>query len=121
MAFSQWIDRMLEGVQNGLLKPLSEHSDDAGGTLADPAASQGAKVGDFNNFHSLVPHAQTLRQAIFELTADEVVRGGQVTRARIAKNSSGSCAKPSSRGRFRTRRCRSNKQPGPRLPAVLAG
>jgi hypothetical protein len=82
MAFSQWIDRMPEGVQNGLLKPLSEHSDDAGGTLADSAASQGAKVGDLKNFHSLVPHAQTLRQAIFELTADEVVRGGQVTRAR---------------------------------------
>lgn len=40
------------------------------------------KVGDLKNFHSLVPHAQTLRQAIFELTADDAVRGGQVTRAR---------------------------------------
>jgi cellulose biosynthesis protein BcsQ len=85
MAFSRWIDKMPEEIEAGLLRPLSGHSDGAGGTLADPAASQGAKVGDLKNFHSLVPHAQTLRQAIFELTADEVVRGGQVTRARASE------------------------------------
>lgn len=81
-AFSSWIARMPEGIKDGLLAPLERTDDGRGGTLADPAATHGAKVGDLKNFHSLVPHAQTLRKAIFELTADEVVRGGQVTRAR---------------------------------------
>ena len=39
-------------------------------------------LGNLKNFHSLVPHAQTLRRAIFELEADDVIRGGQLTRAR---------------------------------------
>lgn len=94
MAFSRWIDKMPEEIEAGLLKPPSSHSDDAGGTLADPAATQGAKVGDLKNFHSLVPHAQTLTQAIFELTADEVVRGGQVTRARSPDGASDQVALP---------------------------
>jgi chromosome partitioning protein len=84
-AFSRWIDQMPQMITEGLLGPLSHHEDGRGGTLADPAASSGAKVGDLKNFHSLVPHAQTLRRAIFELTADEVVRGGQVTRAKASE------------------------------------
>lgn len=82
LAFSHWIDEMPAQIQSGLLAPLAAHSDGKGATLADPAQSQGAGVGDLKNFHSLVPHAQTLRKAIFELRADDVVRGGQVTRAR---------------------------------------
>ncbi|MCS7483398.1 ParA family protein [Umezawaea endophytica] len=85
MAFSQWIDMMPEQMKVGLLDPLAEHSDGAGATLADPAQSDGPKVGDLKNFHSLVPYAQTMRKAIFELVADEVVRGGQVTRARASE------------------------------------
>ncbi|TWE27397.1 ParA family protein [Prauserella muralis] len=84
-AFSRWIDQMPERIAQGLLEPLSVHDDGRGGSLADPAASSGAKVGDLKNFHSLVPHAQTLRKAIFELAADEVVRGGQVTRAKASE------------------------------------
>jgi len=82
MAFSRWIDQMPDQIRAGLLAPLAAHSDNRGATLADPALSLGPSVGDLKNFHSLVPHAQTLRKAIFELRADDVVRGGQVTRAR---------------------------------------
>ena len=65
-----------------MIEPLRTHADGAGGTLADPADSEGAQIGELKNFHSLVPHAQEMRQAIFELTADDVIRGAQVTRAR---------------------------------------
>jgi cellulose biosynthesis protein BcsQ len=82
MAFSRWIEQMPEQISTGLLAPLAEHEDGRGATLADPARSHGADIGDLKNFHSLVPHAQSLRQAIFELRADDVVRGNQVTRAR---------------------------------------
>jgi chromosome partitioning protein len=84
-AFSQWIEMIPSQIEQGLLRPLSEHDDEHGATLADPAQSLGSKVDDLKNFHSLVPHAQTLRQAIFELTADDVVRGGQITRARASE------------------------------------
>lgn len=82
MAFSRWIERMPEALDEGLLGPLRNHPDGRGETLADPAASQGHALAELKNFHSLVPHAQTLRQAIFELRTDDVVRGAQVTRAR---------------------------------------
>ncbi|WP_299039886.1 ParA family protein [uncultured Pseudokineococcus sp.] len=84
MAFSSWIDKTPDAFKEGLLDPLAVHADGMGGTLADPAAiaSSTAKVGELKNFHSLVPHAQTLRKAIFELEADDVIRGGQLTRAR---------------------------------------
>ena len=81
-AFSVWIDRMPTAITGGLLAPLSEFDDGSGQTLADPAKSDGPFMGELKNYHSLVPHAQTLREAIFELQADDVVRGGQVTRAR---------------------------------------
>lgn len=82
MAFSQWIDKIPAALEEGLLAPLSAYSDGNGVSLAEPAKSQGADIGDLKNFHSLVPHAQNLRQAIFELKADDVVRGQQVTRAK---------------------------------------
>ncbi|MCD2145246.1 ParA family protein [Gordonia paraffinivorans] len=81
-AFSTWIDKMPSAIDEGLLAPLTAFDDGRGGTLADPARSDGPFMGELKNYHSLVPHAQTLRQAIFELQADDVVRGGQVTRAR---------------------------------------
>lgn len=34
----------------------------------------------------LVPHAQEKRRAIFELEADDVIRGSQITRARESEN-----------------------------------
>lgn len=80
-AFQNWVDRMPEAVSRGLLSVLSQHAHPDGGTLASPADQRGALVGELKNYHSLVPHAQTLRQAIFELRTDDVVRGGQVTRA----------------------------------------
>ncbi len=86
MAFSAWIDKMPGAIREGLLNPMSKHSDGQGGTLAEPAAVGDAKVGDLKNFHSLVPHAQTLRKAIFELEADDVIRGGQLTRARESED-----------------------------------
>jgi chromosome partitioning protein len=85
-AFSNWIDQMPAAIQAGLLAPMAQHSDGAGGTLAQPASDGDAKAGDLKNFHSLVPHAQTLRQAIFELQADDVIRGGQLTRARDSED-----------------------------------
>lgn len=84
-AFSRWIGQMPEEIERGLLAPMAAHDDGRGATLADPARSDGARVGDLKNFHSLVPHAQTLRQAIFELQADDVIRGGQITRARASE------------------------------------
>jgi chromosome partitioning protein len=66
----------------GLLDPLSGHSDGSGGTLAEPAANGNAKVGDLKNFHSLVPHAQALRRAIFELAPDKVIWGDQFNKAK---------------------------------------
>lgn len=82
MAFSKWIDMIPLELEQGLLTPLNAYSDERGSTLAEPALSSGPAVGDLKNFHSLVPHAQTLRQAIFELQADNVIRGNQITRAR---------------------------------------
>lgn len=81
-AFGIWIEKMAGAIKSGLLDPLSAHPDGAGGTLAEPASLGDAKVGELKNFHSLVPHAQTLRRAIFELEADNVIRGNQLTRAR---------------------------------------
>jgi len=82
MAFSKWIELIPNEMKSGLFAPLACHSDGRGETLADPAQKLGASVGDLKNFHSLVPHAQTLRKAIFELRTDDIVRGAQVTRAR---------------------------------------
>lgn len=84
-AFSRWIELIPAALEEGLLKPLGKHSDGQGGTLADPARKLGASVGDLKNFHSLVPHAQTLRLAIFELKADDIIRGSQITRARSSE------------------------------------
>lgn len=86
MAFQEWIEQMPAHVQSGLLDPLVKIDDGNGSNLAEPAMSEGPKIGDLKNFHSLVPHAQTLRQAIFELQADDVIRGGQITRARASED-----------------------------------
>jgi chromosome partitioning protein len=80
-AFSNWIAQIPDQFEKGLVEPLREYSDGDGGTLADPADSAGMKVGDLKNFHSLVPEAQNVRRAIFELTQNEVI-GNQLTRAR---------------------------------------
>ncbi|MBS4730650.1 ParA family protein [Mycobacterium sp. SM1] len=82
MAFSNWIDQMPEEIERGLLAPLAQFEDDNGATLADPAQSDGPDLGELKNYHSLVPHAQAMRRAIFELEADAVIRGNQLTRAR---------------------------------------
>jgi chromosome partitioning protein len=80
-AFQEWIERIPDHVESGLMEPLRKHAATPG-TLADPADSDGAQIGELKNFHSLVPHAQEKRRAIFELEADDVIRGAQVTRAR---------------------------------------
>ncbi len=93
-AFSAWIDKMPVAIREGLLAPMSAFEDGRGATLADPAGTEDPFMGELKNYHSLVPHAQTLRQAIFELQADDVVRGGQVTRARESeKQFRGLCEK----------------------------
>jgi chromosome partitioning protein len=84
-AFQEWIDRIPEHIASGLVAPLRKHKLN-GATLADPADSEGAQVGELKNFHSLVPHAQEKRRAIFELEADDVIRGSQITRARESEN-----------------------------------
>lgn len=82
-AFRHWIDQMPVAFHDGLLMPLANFLDGAGtdATLADPALAQGADLGDLKNYHSLVPYAQTMRRAIFELEVDEVIFGDQHTRA----------------------------------------
>jgi hypothetical protein len=57
------------------VSPLRSYPDGAGRTLADPADANGPLIGELKNFHSLAPHAQEMRQAIFELQQDEVIRG----------------------------------------------
>jgi cellulose biosynthesis protein BcsQ len=84
-AFQEWIERIPDRIEDKLMAPLRKHSVD-GATLADPAASKGAQIGNLKNFHSLVPHAQEKRRAIFELEPDDVIRGAQITRARDSEN-----------------------------------
>jgi chromosome partitioning protein len=72
---------MPEAIENGLLGPLTQFDDGQGRTLADPAESLGAELGELKNYHSLVPHAQTMRRAIFELEVDNVIWGDQHKKA----------------------------------------
>jgi cellulose biosynthesis protein BcsQ len=82
-AFRDWIEQMPGGFHDGLLAPLANFPDGSGtdATLADPALAQGAELGDLKNYHSLVPYAQTMRCAIFELMADNVIFGDQHKKA----------------------------------------
>jgi cellulose biosynthesis protein BcsQ len=80
-AFSNWIAQMPNAFETGLLGPLTQFSDGTGATLADPAKSESAELGELKNYHSLVPHAQTMRRAIFELEVDTVIWGDQHKRA----------------------------------------
>ena len=43
------------------------------------------RFGSLKNYHSLVPHAQSLRQAIFEMEQDEVILANQLKRARASE------------------------------------
>ena len=81
-AFQNWIKRTPALVEKGLLSPLREYPDGKGGTLADPADQTEVEIGTLKNYHSLVPHAQSLRQAIFEMEQDEIILGNQLKRAR---------------------------------------
>ncbi len=75
-------------MESGLIDPLrGVKAKDGKHTLADPADSYGSLIGELKNFHSLVPHAQEKRRAIFELEADDVIRGAQYTRAMESENS----------------------------------
>jgi chromosome partitioning protein len=82
-AFRHWIELMPGAFHDGLMMPLSNFRDGTGtdATLADPALAHGADLGDLKNYHSLVPYAQTMRRAIFELDVDEVIFGDQHTKA----------------------------------------
>ncbi|MFL0237815.1 ParA family protein [Mycobacterium sp. SMC-17] len=82
-AFKNWIAQMPSAFHDGLLVPLTPFRDGTGtdATLADPALQQGAELGDLKNYHSLVPYAQTMRQAIFELRSDHVIFGDQHKKA----------------------------------------
>ena len=88
LAFQEWIERIPVNMENGLMAPLRAiPTSDGEHTLADPADSEGSLIGELKNFHSLVPHAQVKRRAIFELEADDVIRGAQFTRARESEAS----------------------------------
>jgi chromosome partitioning protein len=87
LAFQEWIDRIPEHMESGLIDPLRSIKAKGKQTLADPADSEGSLIGELKNFHSLVPHAQEKRRAIFELEADDVIRGAQYTRAIESENS----------------------------------
>ncbi|AMU22958.1 ParA family protein [Mycobacteroides abscessus] len=76
-AYRNWIEEMPAAFRDGLLTPLSQFDDGSGGHLADPAESDGPDLGELKNYHSLVPHAQKMRRAIFELEVDEVIWGKQ--------------------------------------------
>lgn len=85
-AFQNWINKTPKLVEEGLLTKLREHSDGDGGTLADPADGVDVEIGSLKNYHSLVPHAQSLRQAIFEMEQDEIIIGNQLKRARASED-----------------------------------
>lgn len=85
-AFRNWIDKTPALVEEGLLTRLRAHADGHGGTLADPADGAGVEMGSLKNYHSLVPHAQSLRQAIFEMEQDEVILANQLKRARASED-----------------------------------
>jgi chromosome partitioning protein len=88
LAFQEWIDRIPVHMESGLIEPLrGVKAKDGKQTLADPADSDGSLIGELKNFHSLVPHAQEMRRAIFELEADDVIRGAQYTRAMESEGS----------------------------------
>ena len=81
-AFQNWIKKTPGLVERGLLAELRTHEDGKGGTLADPADQTDVEMGTLKNYHSLVPHAQKLRQAIFEMEQDEIILANQLKRAR---------------------------------------
>lgn len=85
-AFQNWIKQTPKLVEDGLLKVLRQHNDGNGATLADPADASGVEIGSLKNYHSLVPHAQSLRQAIFEMEQDEIILGNQLKRARASED-----------------------------------
>lgn len=84
-AFQSWIKRMPAAVESGLLVPMRKHPGGPGTTLADPADGK-PQLGELKNYHSLVPHAQSLRKAIFELETDEVIFGNQLERAKASES-----------------------------------
>jgi cellulose biosynthesis protein BcsQ len=86
LAFQNWIKQTPALIESGLLSVLRAHPDGNGSTLADPADTQGAEIGSLKNYHSLVPHAQSLRQAIFEMEQDEVILANQLKRARASED-----------------------------------
>jgi cellulose biosynthesis protein BcsQ len=86
LAFQNWIRQTPALVEKGLLAPLREFDDGKGGTLADPADQNDVEMGTLKNYHSLVPHAQSLRQAIFEMEQDEIILANQLTRARASED-----------------------------------
>jgi hypothetical protein len=83
-AFQNWINQTPRLFEDGLLAVLRRHDDGQGGTLADPADGH-PEIGSLKNYHSLVPDAQSLRQAIFEMEQDEVILANQLKRARASE------------------------------------
>lgn len=86
LAFQNWINKTPALMEEGLLSVLRGHDDGGGATLADPADSEGPELGSLKNYHSLVPHAQSLRQAIFEMEQDAVILANQLKRARASED-----------------------------------
>jgi chromosome partitioning protein len=72
-AFREWLTRIAEAYEDGVLTPLG-------------LASRGDEdqLGALPNFGTLVPTAQHANKAIFELTGNEA-RGAQYTRAQDSR------------------------------------
>lgn len=73
-AYQRWMDRIPGAYEDGIVVPLA-----AEGVHA-PADSQ-PEIATIPNFYSLIPIAQDVNKAVFELTGSEA-RGAQFTRAR---------------------------------------
>ncbi|MBB6419556.1 ParA family protein [Streptomyces sp. AK010] len=72
-AYKQWIDRIPQEYQNGVVEPLKR--------AGVPIPTQNAQIGEVRNLSSLIPMAQKSQSAVFELSGTEA-RGSQFTRAR---------------------------------------
>jgi chromosome partitioning protein len=72
-AYKRWTERIPEAYEDGIRKPL------AGVQVRIPDSP--SKIGEVRNLSSLIPMAQRMHSAVFELTGSEA-RGAQYTRAR---------------------------------------
>jgi len=82
-AFKQWIDKLDGAVRDHLVKGLAKT--DAGSLVAASATKQ-PKIAELQNYHSLVPAAQSARRPIFSLRGNIEVNPGHMGKVNSCKD-----------------------------------